>query len=369
MAKKDYYKILGISDEEKALKGDDFAKVLKNKYRAIALKVHPDRLHNVSEEEKKKAEEKFKEASEAYEVLSNHREEYDNPSSGFTGGTSNFGGMNMEDIFRHFGFGGFGDFGFDPFGMGGRVQHHNAVAKGDTLRIRLSYTLEEALNGSKRKIKYKRYVKCSNCGGSGLAKGASKKTCSTCGGKGMIYTNNGFMQMMSTCPTCGGKGTFIDDPCPKCNGFGIEEKTNEVEIEIPKGAMDGMVITFQGMGSDAPHGEGIPGDLVVNLVESKHDKFVRRGNDLVFELEVGVVDAILGCDTKVTTLDGKTLTAKVPQGTSEGQQLRFKGYGIPQYGTSNTGSMIAVVKIKVPNKLNDRETELLNVLKNEEHFK
>lgn len=364
--RKDYYNILGITDEEKKLKGDEFESVIKKKFRKIALESHPDRQTGKSEEEKKKAEARFKDASEAYEVLSDEkkREEYDNPASNFTFTGSGFDGMDLDEILRGFGnpFGGFGDFF-------GRKSNTQKVQKGGSIRIKISLTLEEILNGCKKKIKYKRREVCPDCHGTGMNGDSKKKTCKSCGGTGMIFSGNGFMSMHQTCPTCGGKGYVIENPCGKCNGHGLIVKEFETELTFEKGVIPGHEVVFNGLGNAAMHGNGVNGDLLVAIYEKPHSLFERSGNDLYFKLELPVVDAMLGCEINIPTIDGKTLTARIPQGTCDGSNFRFKGYGLPIYGTNNRGNMVAVVKLTMPTELNDREQKLLNELKKEEHFK
>jgi molecular chaperone DnaJ len=356
--RKDYYKILGV---DKNASQDD----IKKAYRKLAIKLHPDR--NPGD---KKAEEKFKEAAEAYEVLGDEkkRAEYDNPASKFdfkTSGGPDFGGMNMEDILKHFNMGGF-DFGFNE-------TRKPRVVKGNSMRIKVALTLEELNTGVTKEFKIKRYEKCSNCGGTGLTENSRKRTCKSCGGTGQIYSNDsfagGFMSMRQTCPTCGGNGYVIENPCPHCNGHGIVLKESIVKITIEKGTIPGTEIVYAGLGNAAPHGEGVNGDLLVFVMEKPHDKFERNGNDLYFTLEVPVIDGILGCDVEVTTIDGKTLNAKLPQGTSDGSNLRFKGYGLPIRGTNTNGNMIGIVKLVMPKKISEEERHLLIQLKEKENFK
>ena len=364
--RKDYYSILGITEEEKGLPWDEFEKVLKKKYRRIALSSHPDRQTDKSEEEKKKSEETFKEASEAYEVLSDKdkKAEYDNPQSNFEfHGASNFGGMDIDDILRHFGFG--NDFGFGGFGHRGEPRQ----TKGTNIRISLPLTLEEMCNGTTKKIKYKRFEPCENCGGSGRTEKTKDVACKSCGGKGFVISQNGFMTMQRTCPTCGGSGHHVENPCPSCGGHGIVQKTVTEELTIAKGILSGMSVVFSGKGNNPPHGNGIQGDLIVNIQAVPNNKFKVDGNDLYFDIPINVIDAILGCEVKIETVDGKKLSAKIPNGTCDGYRLRFKGYGIPIYGTNNRGDMYGIVKIMIPKKVNNREKELLTELKEQENFK
>ena len=358
--KKDYYKILGVNKDATQ---DD----IKKAFRKLSVKWHPDRNQG-----SKEAEAKFKEIAEAYEVLgdANKRKEYDNPKSTFEFHSSgpNFGGMNMDDILRHFGMGGFDMGGFDM----GMNTHQQQPQRGSSIRIKIKLSLEEVLNGCTKKIKIKRYEPCTHCGGTGMNEKSSKKTCKTCGGTGMAFSQHGFMSMQQMCPTCGGKGYIIENPCPHCNGHGVVVNTSsEVEFSIPRGVENGMQIEYQGLGNAAPHGKGQNGSLIVVIEFDEHPIFEVQGKDLVCNIEVPAIDAILGCEVEVSTLSGKTIKAKIPQGTKSGQIFRFKGYGLPRYGNSigNGGNMIGIIAITVPNELNETERQLLKQLKQQEHFK
>lgn len=357
--RKDYYGILGVS---KDVTKDE----LKRVFRKLSLKFHPDRQSGKSDKEKEEAEAKFKEIAEAYEVLSDDkkRAEYDNPQSQFdfhSSGGSNFGGMNMDDILRHFGF---GDFGFSS--------RHQQPTRGTNLRIHLRISLEDVLNGCDKEIKLKRYEPCSHCGGSGMTEKSKRRTCKTCGGTGMAFSTNGFMSMQQTCPTCGGRGFIIENPCPHCNGHGIVLNNNsQIKFSIPKGVENGMTIEYGGLGNAAPRGKGENGSLIVIVEYENHPIFDVNGRDLICNLDVQAIDAILGCEIEATTLGGTKIKVKIPQGTDSGKMFRFKGYGLPSYkgGTSLNGNMIGVVNILTPKKLNDNEKRLLEELKKEEHFK
>lgn len=355
--RKDYYKILGLTDDERKLKGKEFQDVIKKKFRKISIEKHPDKQHGKSDAEKKQAEEEFKEAALAYEVLSDEKKrmEYDNPHSSFDFGDVNFGDMDFDDILRNFGF--------------GRSTRHKEV-KGTSIRITLSLTLEEMANGVIKKIKYKRFVPCDNCNGSGRTANTKEKICRTCGGSGMVFSQNHFMMMQQTCPTCGGQGKYLENPCSACGGHGVVQKTSEeTEIKVEKGVLGGMNFVLQGMGNYPPHGEGVPGDLIILVRQIEHDTFECLNTDLYFEIDITVVDAILGTKISVPTLDGKLLSATIPQGTKEGDKLRFKGYGMPKYGTNYVGDMIGVVKIEIPKQVTDEERHLLEQLREQEHFK
>lgn len=354
--RKDYYKILGVSK-------DASQDEIKKAYRKLAIKLHPDR--NPGDKE---AEAKFKEAAEAYEVLGNEekRKEYDNPQSNFDfrmSGGPDFGGMGMEDILRHFNMGGMG-FDFD-FG-----KPRERAVKGTSIRIPMKLTLEEMYNGVTKKVKYKRFEPCDHCGGSGLTSESKKKVCRTCGGSGTVFGGNGFMSMTQTCPTCGGQGYIIEKPCSHCQGHGIVQKvTNETEIKLGKGLLNGMNVVMGGMGNFPPHSKGTPGDLIISVQMIPNDKFEVDGNDLYFDIDLSVIDAILGCTVNVETVDGKKLTAKIPSGTSDGHKLRFRGYGLPVYGTNTSGDMLGIVNINIPKNVTKEEKELLLKLKEHDNFK
>jgi molecular chaperone DnaJ len=352
MAKKNYYDILGVS---KTASQDE----IKKAYRKIAIKYHPDKNQG-----NKEAEEKFKEASEAYSVLGDaeKRKEYDNPmstsnfESGFKYGDFNFRNMNVDEILNSF------------FNRGtkntGNISHRGASKK-----IRLHVTLEEMYNGASKTLKFIRKDKCDECGGSGSKNPSKKQKCPVCGGTGKMFNASGFFQTISTCSHCNGSGYVFSEPCKKCGGNGIVEQEKSITIDIPKGAFQGMQLTAHKYG-DAPYRmKGEYGDLVIEILEKPNDKFKREGNDLITEIEVPVIDAILGCNINVLTIDGKKLSAKIPSGTNDGYMLRFKGCGMPIYGSNSYGNMIGVIKLKMPKKLNNKEMELLDQLRNNENFK
>lgn len=354
--RKDYYNILGITEEEKKLKDCEFEKILKNKYRKLCLQFHPDKQQGKTDKEKKESEDKFKEVSEAYEVLSDSkkRQEYDNPMSGFSG-FGGFGGFDPFDMMSEFGFG------------GGRQRQR--VVKGQTMRIVVNVTLEDLFNGVNKKIKYKRQGTCKVCGGSGKNANTRIETCPHCGGTGQMFSQNGFVQTITTCPHCGGQGTKMINPCPHCNGNGLAMEEVEIDVQIPKGVQDGFQMVAQGHGGAPANGNGVFGDLIILIKEIEHSKFERHGNDLYFELEIPIIDALLGCNKEVTTIDGKRLTTKIASLIEEGTQIRFAGKGMPIYERNNQyGAMIGIIRLVMPKALNDEERQLLNDLKTKEHF-
>lgn len=353
MNNKNYYDILGVS---KTATQDE----IKKAYRKIAIKYHPDKNQG-----NKEAEEKFKEATEAYSVLGNEekRKEYDNPvtsgnfKSDFDFSSFNFGHMNVDEILNSFGF--------------GNINRGNSqvkyVSKGASKRIRLHLTLEEMYNGVKKTLKYTRKDKCESCDGAG-SKDKKTTRCPICGGTGKVFNSNGLFQSVTTCKHCGGSGVVFTSPCPICGGQGIVGKQESVEIDIPKGAFQGMQLTVHKYGDAPLKMSGVYGDLIVEILDTPNAKYERDGHDLITNIEVPVIDAILGCTVTVETISGKKLSAKIPAGTEDGYMLRFKGYGMPIYNTSQYGNMIGVVKLKIPKKINNEENKLLTQLKNMENF-
>lgn len=358
---KDYYKILGITDDEKKLSGDEFNKILKKKYRKIAIKEHPDK--NPGD---KAAEERFKNAAEAYAVLSDaeKRKQYDNPApGGFNFDGFNFGNFNIDEIFSSFGFGSHGGF---------NSGNAKVVSKGSSIRIRMPLTLKEMFDGGKKKMRYERFDKCESCDGKGTTKDSKVETCPHCGGTGRIYTRTAFMQSMQTCPHCGGKGKTIVNPCSKCNGHGIVATKTEVEVEYPKGIMQGMSMSLKGYGNAPEKMNGVYGDLIIDIIEKEDpntDKgFHRDGNDLYIEKEIPVIDAIIGCNVTVETLDDKKLSIKIPSCSEDGTTFRFAGHGMPIYGRNSRGNMFFVIKLKMPKVINDDERKMLENIKKSKNF-
>lgn len=359
---KDYYNILGITEEEKKLQGKEFEKIIKPKYKKLCLQFHPDKQQGKSENEKKEAEEKFKEIAEAYSVLSDEkkRQEYDNPMSNFK--FDGFGGNGFNDFMNGFGF----DFNFNPFGNKGNQKR---VVKGQSIRINLNVTLEDIYNGIEKNIKYKRMDKCPTCNGSGKGHNSRVETCSHCGGTGQFFQQNGFIQTITTCPYCNGKGTVLINPCPTCNGNGIVSTENTIKLTVPKGIANGSQITMQGQGNAPLNCDGIYGDLLIVINEIQHNKFERNGNDLYFELEIPVIDGILGCYVEVDTIDGKKLSTKISQGVEDGNQIRFGGKGMPIMNSNGYGNMIGIIRLKMPKILSNNDIQLLSKLKESENFK
>ncbi|NRA52347.1 MAG: molecular chaperone DnaJ [Phaeodactylibacter sp.] len=367
MAKRDYYEVLGVGK-------DADGTAIKKAYRKLALKYHPDR-----NPDDKEAEEKFKEAAEAYEVLSDDQKKarYDRYGhagvSGNSGGGFSGGGMTMDDIFQQFG-DIFGDGGspFESFfgGGGGRGRTRSTGQRGSNLRIKVSLTLEEIANGVTKKIKVKKQVTCSTCGGSGAKDSSSVKTCGTCRGAGYVRqvknTFLGQMQTTVTCPTCNGSGQQITAKCTTCGGDGRTQGEETMEIEIPAGVEEGMQLSLRGKGNAGAKG-GAAGDLLINIEEKPHDHLQRDGMNLVHELYLNFADAALGTSVEVPTIDGR-VKIKVPAGTQSGKIFRLKGKGLPSVQSYGKGDQLIHVNVWTPKKLADEDRKILEKIREMPNF-
>ena len=366
MAKRDYYEVLGVS------KGASESEI-KKAYRKLALKYHPDK-----NPDDKEAEDKFKEAAEAYEILSSpeKKQRYDQFGHAGTQGAGGFGGggMNMDDIFSQFGdifggaFGGGG--GFGGFGGGGGQRGGRRVNRGSNLRVKVTLTLSDIVNGVKKKIKLNKYVKCDPCGGTGAEGSSGFSTCDTCKGAGQVnrVTNTflGQMQTTSTCPTCGGDGKIITNKCNTCYGDGIQKGEEVVEINIPAGVEGGMQLSVSGKGNMGPKG-GIAGDLIVAIEEEEHADLKRDGLNLLYDLHISFTDAVLGGNAEIPTVGGK-VKVKIDEGTQGGKVLRLKGKGIPELNGYRTGDLLVNVNIWTPQKLSKNEKEVIEKLRDSKNF-
>ncbi|MDW3195385.1 MAG: molecular chaperone DnaJ [Cytophagales bacterium] len=351
MAKRDFYDVLGVS---KSASADE----IKKAYRKIAIKFHPDKNPGDAE-----AEEKFKEAAEAYEVLSNadKKAKYDRfGHQGLGGGGGGFGGsMNMEDIFSQFGdiFGGGGS-PFDSFfggGGGGR-----RTRKGSNLRIKLKLSLEEIANGVEKKIKVNRLKVDPN---------TTFKTCQTCQGTGQIkkVMNTMLGQMMSTttCSTCGGSGQMVDSRAAGVDSSGLKSQEEVISIKIPAGVAEGMQLSMSGKGNEVAG--GIAGDLLIVVEEESSDILQRDGNNVIFELYLSFIDAVLGTSVEVPTIDGK-VKIKIEPGTQSGKILRLRGKGIKDLEGYGKGDQLIHVNVWTPQELTKEEKEKLESMRDSENF-
>jgi molecular chaperone DnaJ len=346
MAKRDYYEILGVardaSDEE-----------IKKAYRRLAVKYHPDK--NPGD---KAAEESFKELGEAYEALCEPQKRaaydqfghaaFDARQRASRAGAGGGGGFHDPfDIFREV-FGGSGDGSiFDNiFG----AQDPASPQRGDDLRYNLEITLEEAALGCEKEISVTKLDKCETCAGAGAEAGSKLKTCATCGGRGQVLTSRGIFSIAQTCPHCKGQGRLLEKPCKSCHGEGKRQRTSKIKLRIPAGVEGGSRLRSQGNGEAGFRG-GPAGDLYVFLGVKNHEIFTREGDDLVCEVPVSFVQAALGAEIEVPTLEGRA-TIKIPAGTQPGTLLRLKERGIKNLQGYGQGDLRVRVQVEVPSHLN-----------------
>ena len=355
---KNYYEILGITDEEKNLSASEFEKILKKKYRANALKFHPDRWANGTEEEKKEAEQKFKEIAEANEVLSDpkKRQMYDN--GGFEFDAS---GFDPFEMFRNMSGGGFESMFSNMFGnMGGGRR----VTKGRDANTNLSMTIEEAFKGGTKTVTVTKQKSCTHCGGTGSSDGKSSM-CPHCNGSGRlsktIQMGPGSFQMINTtCSHCNGSGKIIKDKCKTCNGTGLETETILETVNIPGGLSDGMVVTIMGAGSESLDG-GPNGDLLIGI-HIKNDGYFTRPDEvnLIHYDEVPFNECLLGFKKEYKAIDGSKVIVNAPELTPHGKAFIFKGKGMPHPQNPNiVGDYAVVINYKLPSKLTKEQRKKL----------
>ena len=360
MSKRDYYEVLGVQRNASA---DE----IKKAYRKLAIKYHPDKNPG-----NKEAEESFKEAAEAYEVLSNSdkKVKYDRFGHSAGAGSSAGGGMNMDDIFSHFGdiFGGaFGGGG----GFGGQQGRGRRVNRGSNIRVKVKVNLNEIAYGCEKKIKVNKQIHCNNCSGQGAQNTSDFSTCSTCRGTGQVtrITNTilGQMQTSSVCPTCEGEGKIITNKCKSCFGEGVVKGEEIITINLPAGVEDGMQLSMGGKGNAAKRG-GIPGDLIVVIEEIEDENLKRDGNNLFYEHYISISDAILGSSAEIPTIEGKA-KIKIEPGTQPGKTLRLKGKGLPTINSYGKGDLLVNVNVWIPQNLDKDEQKIIEKIKDSENFK
>ncbi|MBQ9413781.1 MAG: molecular chaperone DnaJ [Clostridia bacterium] len=347
--KRDYYEVLGVS---RTASDDE----IKKAYRKLAKQYHPDL--NPGDKE---AEARFKEVNEAYEVLSDSAKKarYDqyghagvDPNFG-AGGSAYGGGFQDMDI-------DLGDI-FSTFFGGGRRANPNAPRRGSDASASLFLSFEESARGCKKQVEVTLVELCTECGGSGAAKGTAPTRCPDCGGRGQVArqqrTPFGVMQTQTPCMRCHGSGRIIQTPCSVCRGSGRVSVRRTVGVNIPAGIANGQVITIRGKGNAGQNG-GMPGDLEVQIAVRPHPFFEREGNDITCDLPLTFVQAALGAEIQVPTLDGK-IPYTIKEGTQPGDTLRIKGKGFPDLRGRKPGDLVFRVVIEVPRNLSGEQKDLL----------
>jgi len=357
MPQRDYYEVLGVPR-------DADAKAIKDAFRSLALKYHPDR--NKAPE----AEARFKEIAAAYAVLSDpkKRAEYDAGGHAGVAGYSAedlFGGIDFEDIFHGAGLG--FDFGGGLFDLFSGRMHRHGPARGDNIEVGIVLPLEKVASGGEEAVRYGRYAPCPRCHGQGTADGKPPKVCPACKGSGQQVTvrqqGNVSVRQISTCPVCHGSGKTIEQACPDCGGRGEVEKIESLTVTIPVGVEEGMALRVAGRGMASPEPGGEPGDLYVVIRSRADPHFQRDGADLWRHETLPLTDAVLGTKLKIFTLGGGKAQVDIPAGIQPDTVMRLRNKGLPRFGGKGKGDMYLQVKVQIPEKLSREERELYEQLR------
>jgi molecular chaperone DnaJ len=346
MAKRDFYETLGVS------RGASDAD-LKAAFRKAAMQCHPDR--NPGD---KASEIRFKEVNEAYQTLSDaqKRAAYDRfGHAAFENGGGGSGGFGMGEGFAS----SMADIFDDLFGdVMGRRGRSSGRERGSDLRYNMEITLEEAYSGKTASLKVPTSITCEACSGTGAKPGSKPKTCGTCGGHGRVRAQQGFFAIERTCPTCQGRGEIIDNPCAACNGAGRISRERTLSVNIPAGVEDGTRIRLAGEGEAGMRG-GPAGDLYIFLAIKAHPFFQRDGADLYCRVPISMVQAALGGEIGVHTLEGGESKVKIPEGTQSGRQFKIRGKGMPVLRARDFGDLYIQANVETPQNLTRRQRELL----------
>ncbi len=352
--KSDYYEVLGVARTATDAE-------MKSAFRKAAMGCHPDRNPG------KEAEAKFKDLNEAYQVLSDGQKRaaydrfghaaFENGGGGFSGGDGF--GSSMADIFDDL----FGD-------MVGRRGSRGAsgAGRGSDLRYNMEITLEDAFNGKNASLKLPTSVSCDTCSGSGARPGAKPKQCAMCHGHGRVRAQQGFFAIERTCPNCGGRGEMIDNPCPSCSGTGRVTRERQLSVNIPAGVEDGTRIRLAGEGEAGTRG-GPAGDLYIFVSTKPHPFFQRDGADLFCRVPISMVQAALGGEIAVRTVDGNEAKVKIPEGTQSGKQFKVRGRGMPVLRARDVGDLYIQATVETPQNLTRRQRELLAEFETESSHK
>lgn len=355
MAQRDYYEVLGVDRNADA-------DAIKKAYRKMAMQFHPDKNPGNPE-----AEEKFKEAALAYEILGNaeKRSRYDRfGHAAFQQGGGQQGYRDVSDIFANFSdiFGGFGGDLGDLFGSsGGRGRgdrrRRTGPARGADLRYIAEIKLKDAVLGDERDIEFDTDESCTECNGGGAAKGSEPATCSTCNGAGQVVATQGFFTMATTCPQCQGSGKIIKNPCKKCQGRGRSQVHRKIRVTIPPGVDSGTQLRVSSEGEGGYRG-GPSGDLFVEIRVRDDDRFQRHGLDLLTQVKVSYLQAILGCEVEESTFYGDVKVV-IPAGSQVGDRIRIDHKGVPSLRGGHRGHLYFEVDVEFPKKLSKDEERLL----------
>jgi molecular chaperone DnaJ len=346
----DFYELLGC---ERTASPDD----IKKAFRKLAMQHHPDRNSG-----NKDAERKFKDVNHAYDILKDpeKRAAYDRYGAAAFDGSNGRGPGGPFQGGQGFDFGSvFGDIFDEMFGGQGRGgPRGRADMRGQDLRFNLEITLEQAYGGTEATVRVPSSVACEVCHGSGAEAGSKPITCTTCHGRGKLRSQQGFFTVERACPSCQGAGQTIDKPCKSCAGQGRVRRDKTLKVNIPAGVEDGTRIRLTGEGEAGTRG-GAAGDLYVFLSVRRHQLFEREGSDVHCRVPIAMVQATLGGNIEVPTLDGKMARINIPAGAQGGHQFRLRGKGMPIVRSSQRGDMYIEITVETPVNLNARQKELL----------
>ncbi len=343
--RRDYYEVLGVTRTCTEVE-------MKSAFRKAAMQYHPDRNPGDAE-----AELKFKEINEAYQILSDAQKRaaydryghaaFEQGGAGFHGAAEGFG-ASMADIFDDL----FGDM------MGRRTGRSNGATRGSDLRYNLEITLEEAFSGKTANLTLPTSIVCEACSGSGAKAGAKPRQCPTCGGYGRVRAQQGFFSIERTCPHCHGQGEIIDNPCSVCSGSGRVTRERSLAVNVPAGVEDGTRIRLAGEGEAGLRG-GPNGDLYIFVAMKPHPFFQRDGADLFCRVPISMVQAALGGEIVVRSVDGVEAKVKIPEGTQSGKQFKVRSKGMPVLRSRDVGDLYIQVTVETPQNLTKRQRELL----------
>lgn len=356
MTKRDYYEILGVGK-------DASADEIKKAFRRLAVQYHPDKEGG--------DEAKFKEINEAYEVLKDQskRQRYDQFGHAGVGGASSggnpFGGAGFNGQNVNFDFGDLGDI-FGSFFGGGPSGRNRQPNRGRDVEVQIELSFEDAIFGTERDLRLDIEDACEHCKGTTVEPGHELKTCETCKGAGQVVnvmrTIFGNIQQATVCPTCKGKGKMPEKACSVCHGKGTKRKEQKMTLKIPAGVDDGATIRLRERGEAIANGP--KGDLYVHLRVKAHKKFTREGDLVLSEEHVGMVEAAIGTEIDVETVDGK-VRMKVPAGTQSGTDFKLTGHGVPHLQKTTRGAHIVTIIVDTPTKLSKKQKELLELFHRE----
>ncbi len=337
----DYYEALGISR-------NSTLEEIKTAYRRLALKYHPDK--NPGD---KAAEERFKQLSEAYQVLADteKRQLYDLYGPAGLAGLDMGGFSGFEDIFSSF-----GEVFEDFFGFGHR-RGRTRPQPGADLRHQVVLTLEQVMRGMDTSLEVERRVSCRRCQGQGLEPGTQRQTCGRCGGRGQVSQSRGLLKIFTTCPECRGAGSLNSNPCKECGGAAAILERKQVQVRIPPGVDNGTRLRLRGEGEAGAAG-GPPGDLYIEVQIAAHPRFTREGKDLQYRTQLSFVEAALGSEVEIPTLNSSTRLT-IPSGTQPGAVFRIPGEGMPGLRGNSRGDLLVEIDLKTPTQLTPKQEKLL----------